>query len=55
MWDHGRLVSGEIGDAERRGADRALSVGIMKQRHRLERLEGTTYDAMDVEVSFPWP
>ena len=48
-------MSGEIGDAERRGADRALSVGIMKQRHRLERLEGTTYDAMDVEVSFPWP
>lgn len=24
----------------------------MRQRHRLERLEGTTYDAKDVEVSF---
>lgn len=37
-WESGELMVG---------------AGIMKRRHRLERLEGTTYDATDVEVCIP--
>lgn len=32
-----------------------MIAGIMRRRHRLERLEGTTYDATDVEVSSSVP